>query len=107
MLRLPAGLNHFFLINVLTAGHPAAAMIPLVYETDREVLEAAIKSLPLGKSTDAEVVHISNTLHLEEMYVSEVYLSQIEERSDLEVLSGPAEIEFDGQGNMLPVKRSS
>jgi hypothetical protein len=86
-------------INALTGGHPTAAMLPVAFETDREVLAAALDSLGLVDPEDARVVHISNTLHVREILASEALLSEIEERAELEVLEGP----FDAAGNLLPV----
>ncbi len=92
-------------INVVTAGHPAAGMIPLVFQTDREAIDAAMKSMPLGAANNVELMQISNTLHLSELYLSQTYLPWMEGRADLEILSEPDEMEFDTEGNLLPVKR--
>jgi hypothetical protein len=35
--------------------------------------------------------------------VSEAYLPEIAQRSDLQIVDGPFEMEFDGQGSLLPV----
>jgi hypothetical protein len=42
-------------------------------------------------------------LHLREVLVSEVYLSQVEDRDDLTILDGPNEMEFDSDSNLIPV----
>jgi hypothetical protein len=92
--------------NALTGGHPTAAAIPVAFDTDREVIEAALQTVGLDEPEDAKVVQISNTLHLAEVLVSEAYLSEIQTREDLELLDGPAEMEFDSDGNLLPVAAS-
>jgi hypothetical protein len=90
-------------INSLTGGHPTAAMLPVCYESDREVLDAALPTTGLVEPENARVVHISNTLHVGEVLVSEAYLAEAQRRDDLEILEDPRDMEFDGDGNLYPV----
>jgi hypothetical protein len=90
-------------INALTGGHPTAAAIPVTFDTDRDVLEAALQTVGLDEPQNAKVVQISNTLHVADVLVSEAYLPEIAQRSDLQIVDGPFEMEFDGQGSLLPV----
>ncbi len=90
-------------INALTGGHPTAAAVPVTFDTDREVLEAALQTVGLDDPENAKVVQISNTLHVADVLVSEAYLPQITARSDLQVVDGPFEMEFDSDGFLLPV----
>jgi hypothetical protein len=90
-------------INALTGGHPTAAMLPVALATDRDVVEAALLTVGLVDPEDARVIHISDTLHVGEVLVSEAYLSEIEQRGDLEIVEGPADMEFDDEGNLFPV----
>jgi hypothetical protein len=93
-------------INALTGGHPAAAAVPVTFDTDREVLDAALPTVGFDEPENARVVQISNTLHLSEVLVSEAYLPEISRRGDLEILDGPFEMEFDADGFLLPVAAS-
>jgi hypothetical protein len=97
---------HATTINALTGGHPTAAAVPITFDTDREVLEAALQTVGLDEPENARIVQISNTLHLSEVFVSEAYLPEVAQRSDLEVLDGPFEMEFDAEGFLLPVAAS-
>ena len=90
-------------INSLTGGHPSAAMIPVHYDSDREVLDAALPTTGLADAPDARVIHISTTLHVGEVLVSEAYLAEIESRDDLEIIDGPSEMQFDADGNLAAV----
>lgn len=78
--------QHYTTINCITAGHPTAAMIPLVFESDREAIAAALQTIGLTPPEQARVVRIKDTLHLEEVEVSEVYAPELAGRPDLEVL---------------------
>lgn len=90
-------------INCVTGLHPTAAMIPIAYETDREVVEQALHTCGLVEPPDAKIVQIQDTLHLAEVLVSEAYLPEISRRPDLEQMSEPQEMAFDAAGNLLPV----
>ena len=90
-------------INCITGLHPTAAMLPIAFETDREVVEAALQTIGLIEPPDARVVQISDTLHLGEVLVSEAYLPEIRERADLEILTDPQPMAFDAGGNLPPV----
>ncbi|MBI5761798.1 MAG: DUF2088 domain-containing protein [Planctomycetales bacterium] len=92
-------------INSLTGGHPSAACLPIAYETDREVLTEALPTVGMVEPENARVVHISNTLHVAEVLVSESHLPEIRERPDLEIIEPPHDMRFDSVGNLLPVAR--
>ena len=49
-------------LNVLTSGHVSAAMPPLDYETDREMLDAALGTIGLTEPPDAKLLWIADTL---------------------------------------------
>lgn len=90
-------------INAITGGHAPAASLPISFETDRDVLEAALPTIGLTEPENARVLHISNTLLLAELLASEAYLPQIEARDDLEIVEEPRDMEFDEEGNLYPV----
>ena len=90
-------------INCVTGLHPTAAMIPMAFETDREVVTNALQTCGLVEPQNARVVQISDTLHLGEVMVSEAYLPELSGRADLERISDLAEMAFDVDGNMHAV----
>jgi hypothetical protein len=87
-------------INCLTAGHIAAAMLPLDYPTDRAMLEAAIPTIGMVEPRDARIIWIHDTLDLSEVECSAAYLDEAAGRSDLEVLTEPRPLPFDAAGNL-------
>ena len=91
-------------INCLTGGHPTAAMLPIAFDTDREVIAAALPTLGLVEPEAARVVQIADTLHLSEVLVSQVYLPEVVKRPDLEIVAGPFDMPFDMDGNLHPVR---
>jgi hypothetical protein len=90
-------------INAITGGHAPSASLPISFDTDRNVLEAAFPTIGLTAPERARVLHISNTLQLAELLASEAYLPLIESRDDLEMLEEPRDMEFDEDGNLYPV----
>jgi hypothetical protein len=90
-------------INCITGMHPPAAMLPIAFDTDQEVVTAALQTIGLVEPPDARVIHIADTLHLAECLVSEVFAKDWAGRKDLEILSVPKPMAFDAQGNLIPV----
>lgn len=92
-------------INALTGGHPTAAMLPLDYPTDREMLDAALPTIGLTDPPDARLLWINNTLDVAQVECSEAYLAEARERPDLEVLTPPRPLPLDEDGNLPPIKQ--
>ena len=90
-------------INCLTGLHPTAAMIPIAFESDREVITAALLTVGLVEPPRSRVIQISNTLQLAECFVSEAYRSELAGRDDLTALTEPTEMAFDDRGNLADV----
>ncbi|MEX2188673.1 MAG: lactate racemase domain-containing protein [Pirellulales bacterium] len=88
-------------INCITGSHPTAAMIPVHFETDKEVLEAALATIGLVEPQNAKLVWIHNTLDLVEIVCSTAYLETAQANKNLEILGSPAELPLE-MGGMLP-----
>ena len=87
-------------LNAITAGHVAAAMPPLDYETDREILDLALSTIGLAGPAEAKLLWIANTLDLAEVECSAVYLPEARGRDDLEILTEPRPLPLDAEGNL-------
>ena len=87
-------------INCLTSGYPEGANLPVHFDTDREVLDAALAII--GTRAAGEGAHHAHPQHarLEEVEVSEPCLEQAGRQTDFRVESGPYELIFDAQGNL-------
>ncbi|MFQ5846226.1 MAG: lactate racemase domain-containing protein [Candidatus Methylomirabilales bacterium] len=88
--------------NSLTARTPEHSRLPMAFVSDREVLEAALRTVREADPTSARIVRIKNTLELKTMVVSEPLLPEIRQRRDLALRSEPKDIRFDADGNLLP-----
>jgi len=87
-------------LNAITAGHLGAALLPMDYETDREILDRALSTVGLVEPPDARLLWIKNTLELEELECSAAYLEEARSRSDLEVLTPLRDLPLDAAGNL-------
>jgi hypothetical protein len=86
--------------NALTGLSPMRSKMPIIFETDKEAIEGALKTIGLTEPPDAKVARIKNTLDLESLYVSDALLPEVRERPELEILSGPHPLEFTAQGDL-------
>ena len=91
---------HATRLNAITAGHVSAAMPPLDYETDREILDAALSNIGLTDAPDARILWIRNTLELAEVECSAACLQEARQRDDLEVLTPLRDLPLDAEGNL-------
>jgi hypothetical protein len=103
-LRLVKAMNYRnTVINCVTSGYPEGANLPVHYETDREVLEAALQILGMRRPEDARIMHIRNTLQVEEVEVSTPLLADTDRATKFEQLGEPHPISWDASGNLLPI----
>ena len=92
----------FTYTNCLTGNHPSAASIPIHFDTDKKVIEAALSTVGLVEPPNARVIRIRNTLDLGQVLVSEAYQAELEGRGDLTLVGPLAEMEFDQEGDLRP-----
>jgi len=99
--RLVRAMNYkATVINCLTAGYPEGAFTPVHFETDREVLDAALAICGTRGPTEARVMRIRNTLALEEIDISEPCLDLPERGTQFEPISATKTMDFDMAGNL-------
>ena len=89
--------------NCITGGSPTGAMIPLHYQTDKEVLEATLPEMGLTSVPDTKVMWIHNTLEVSELECSVAYLDEARQSNEIEILSEPRPLPLDNNGNLPDV----
>ncbi len=87
-------------LNALVAGHISAAMLPLDYETDAEMLDHMLAAIGLAEPHQARLLWIQDTLHLDEVQCAAAYWEEAQGRKDLEVLTPLRPLPLDPQGNL-------
>ena len=88
-------------MNAVTSSCPEAVRIPPYYDSDREAIDTALKTIGPVEPQNTRIVHILDTLRLEEMYVSEIMLPEVEKRENISVNGTPIPMKFDAKGNLI------
>jgi hypothetical protein len=102
--RLIAAMDHrATAINCLTAGYPEGAKLPVHFDTDREVIDAALAIMGTREPEEGRVMRIRSTLHLEDVQISEACLRDPSRVTSFAVLDEARPLEFDTQGNLPPL----
>ena len=86
--------------NVFTTTFLNRAYVPVVMESDREAIEAALSVQPLEKTEKARAVRIKNTLDIGEIQISETLLAEFADHPDIEPVGEAVAMEFDGEGRL-------
>jgi hypothetical protein len=72
--------------NIITSSFLERGKIPVIASNDREALELAIRNCGNSGNGKEKIIRIKNTLHLNELYVSESVLDAIEDSAQIEVI---------------------
>ncbi|WP_072524712.1 lactate racemase domain-containing protein [Clostridium sp. Marseille-P3244] len=87
--------------NVMTACMPAAARVPLVMKNQKQAVQAAIQVSRCADRKKIRVVRISDTLHLEKIWVSEALLEEVDGHPQMTVLGEKSPLAFNGSGDLF------
>jgi len=88
-------------LNCLTTGFVLRGMIPVTLDSDKKLIESALRTLHLAKPERAKTCWIKNTLFLDEMYCSESLLPEIIGNAKLEVVGDIQNPRFDWADNLI------
>ncbi len=96
-----------FYINSITAGVIAlnSAKIPMVLETEREAVAAAIRSCGRPDLTQVRLARIKNTLNLEYILASQAALQDLRADSNIEVVSDAHTFSIERDQMLTPFER--
>ena len=91
-------------VNLLTASEPGAmntieGPLPLALVNDRDAIEVALFSSLA--SSQPRICRIKNTACLDELWVSEALLADVEQNAKLKVIDKVAPVEFTSEGNLF------
>jgi hypothetical protein len=89
--------------NILTSTVTPSAMIPIVMDTDKLAIQAAIKTCNVPKLEYVRMIRIANTLHVGEIYISESMLKEAEQHPNIDVIGEPRKWIFDKAGNLMDI----
>lgn len=89
--------------NAITNTVVGEMKIPMMMETDKLAIQAALKSCIEIDHDYPRVVHICNTMELEHIEISAAMLPEAEQNNSIEVLGRPAPIVFDEGDNLAGI----
>ncbi|WP_422443627.1 lactate racemase domain-containing protein [Thermoanaerobacterium sp. DL9XJH110] len=81
--------------NIIPTTYLERGKIPVIMPDDREAIKTALKTIGNLHPEEVKLGIIKNTLHLEELYLTRAAISQVKNRSDIEILEEDLELEFD------------
>jgi hypothetical protein len=84
--------------NALTSTVSVPVKVPIIMESDRDAILAAIKTCCARDISRARVVRIKDTLHLGEIYISESLLEDARNQTEVKIIGQPEAFKFDEQG---------
>ena len=87
--------------NSLTSTVPTSVKIPMVLKSDRQAIQAAIKTCNILKKSEVRLARIRNTVALDEIAVSENLLAEVRANPRLAVAGEPLALGFDANGNLF------
>jgi hypothetical protein len=93
--------RHATYMNAVTSSCPEAVRIPLYFDRDRDVIETALGTIGLVEPPNARIVHIRDTLHLEEMYISEAMLAEANASKSISIIGSARPLKFGKDGNLV------
>lgn len=89
-------------VNGLTSSTTQPCATPVHFATDQECIERILPTCGRLDPNECTIVWIPNTMDIAECMVSENLLPEIKQNPEIEILSGPQEIDFDSRGNLIP-----
>ena len=87
--------------NSITSTVLGPSKIPMTMNTEKEALVVALKTLTNTKISDAKIVYIKNTLELQQIYVSEALLPEVQDVNRFEILGEAEEIKFNAEDEII------
>ncbi|HTU24940.1 MAG TPA: lactate racemase domain-containing protein [Pirellulales bacterium] len=87
-------------INCLTSGRMACAKVPLAFDNDRQMIEAALSTVGLVEPAQSRILWIRNTRELLELECSAVLLDEMRAHENVEVVSGLRDFPFEDSGDL-------
>ena len=86
--------------NSLTSTVPVSVKIPMALASDRQAIQAAIKTSNIPNWEEVRLARIRDTLSMERIYVTPNVAEELRDNDRIEILGGPAPLPFDPKGDL-------
>lgn len=87
--------------NSLTSTVSLVSKVPIILKNQKEAIQAAVMMSFGADKNNLRLVRIANTLHLEYVYISEALKNEAENNENVEIISEPAEFDFNENGDLF------
>ena len=88
-------------INQLTSTMFLPSKMPIVLENDKTVIQACLKYCGENDKTNPRVIRIQDTMHLEDIMISEAMLPDARENPNISVMGEPFALSFNEEDNLF------
>lgn len=88
-------------LNSISSMSPEQGRIPVVMDNDQDAIEAGLNSLGSIKYEESRVLHIKNTLFLEEMEASLPLLKELSHSNFIHFIGKPHPLNFTSKGGLI------
>lgn len=89
--------------NALAGSEPEHARIPMVLDTDREAVEAAVATIGPVEADGTRLMRIRNTRDLSTIEISTALVAELADREGIEILREPYQLAFSADGRLSPL----
>ncbi|MEA4847935.1 MAG: lactate racemase domain-containing protein, partial [Clostridiaceae bacterium] len=79
----------------------SSTKIPMVMDNDRQAIRAAVKCCFDIDQDNPRIIHLHNTLCMDEFYISESMVEEAQRIPHVDVIGAPEEFKFDENGNLF------
>jgi hypothetical protein len=87
-------------LNCITAAAPEKARVPIALPSDKEALEAALRTIGMWTPENIKIAWISNTAALEWLAVSSGLVDVLKAQEGIEVMDGEFDFPFGPDQNL-------
>lgn len=87
-------------LNCITTGFLIRGAIPVHFDTEKETMEALLRSLGSKSADDVRLLQIPDTLHLTECLASAALLPELRTLPDVEIVGEPQRMAFTPSGSI-------
>lgn len=87
--------------NFITDYGPSAYKIPVIVDSDEEVMKTAVATCLQIDYQNPRIIIIKNSLEIESILISEALIPEAQKKDNLTIEGEPFFLEFDPQGNLL------